>query len=225
MFLGVSVSVRGVEMNETERAELAALLREVRTSRFRGSKKAAYNAAGVNAATWDRAERGESIKEHTQVAIVSALWPETGGDWTKIGVDTDDGVGLTTWEDLKNPRYDARHMAKRLDELASENADLKRRLAAAEERIEELYPSDPRTPEEAAEDSRTFAAMAEQFEAEARALGLTDAEYLQHLRSEWGEPIESPLAARRGVSEGRQLRRVQDEAGEENQDNGGEGGA
>lgn len=212
-------------MNETERAELAALLRGVRTSRFKGSKKAAYSAAGVNAATWDRAERGESIKEHTQVAIVSALWPDTGGDWTKISEQPDeqDEIGFATWADLKDRRYDARHMAKRLDELAAENADLKRRLAAAEERIEELHPSDPRTPEEAAEDSRTFAAMAEQFEAEARALGLTDAEYLQHLRSEWGEPIESPLAARRGVSEGRQLRRVQDEAGEENQDNGGEG--
>lgn len=151
-----------------------------------------------------------------------ALW--NGGEPTPLPDEHDDEIGFTTWDDMKNPRYDAKHMARRLDELAEENAELRRRLAAAEERIEELHSSDPRTPEEADEDARTFAAMAEQFEAEARALGLTDAEYLQHLRSEWGEPIESPLAARRGLSQGQQLRRVQDEAGEENQDNGGSDG-
>lgn len=235
MFLGVSVSVRGVEMNETERAQLAVHLRAARTVRFKGNKKAAYTAAGVNAATWDRAEKGESIKEHTQIAIVSALWPTSGGDWTRIPDDERlaSGEGLT-------PR-DFERIAARLDELSADNAELRRRLDEAESRIEELYPSDPRTDEEREADTLRFVDLADKFSAEARALGLTDGEYLTHLRAEWGEPnVVSPLggnvqvrgganpsggihsrAARRGVSQGRRIRRAQDEAGEESQDSGG----
>jgi hypothetical protein len=71
-------------MTATERVGFAALLEHVRVRRFKGNRKAAYTAAGVNAATWARAEGGESIKEHSIAKIVANLFPNTGGDWTKL---------------------------------------------------------------------------------------------------------------------------------------------
>lgn len=87
MFLDVSGNVLGVDLNEQERRLLAKRLHDVRMRRFKGNKKAAYTAAGVNSATWERAESGQTVREHTRVQIVSALWPETGGDWTQIPAD------------------------------------------------------------------------------------------------------------------------------------------
>lgn len=84
MFLDVSGTVLVVDLNEQERRLLADRLRGVRMRQFKGNKKAAYTAAGVNSATWERAETAKSIKEHKRVQIVAALWPETGGDWTRI---------------------------------------------------------------------------------------------------------------------------------------------
>lgn len=128
MFLGVHDNVYAV--NEDERQKLAERLVAERNDRFKGSKKAAYTAAGVNSATWDRAEAGQSIKEHSRVAIVRALWPESGGDWTKIPEPD-----LTTWDDLANPRYDAKSMARRMDGLEDLIAQLLTRVDRMEEAL------------------------------------------------------------------------------------------
>lgn len=73
-----------MEMTSSERADLAERLAKMRVERFKGSRKAAYTAAGINSATWARLESGETVKEATVVAVLQAFWPETGGDWRKI---------------------------------------------------------------------------------------------------------------------------------------------
>jgi hypothetical protein len=73
-----------VQMTPPQRRAFGALLVSVRNDRFKGSRKAAYTAAGVNSTTWARAEEGESIKEHTISKIVSSLFPRTAGDWRAL---------------------------------------------------------------------------------------------------------------------------------------------
>lgn len=84
MFLCVSGSVLAMDMNDEQRANFAAMLRWTRRRRFGDSKKAAYTAAKVNSATWDRAEQGETIKAQSVAKIVSNLFNEAEGDWTKL---------------------------------------------------------------------------------------------------------------------------------------------
>lgn len=74
----------GVELNEQQRLALGAALIDVRTLRFKGSRKAAYTAAGVNPATWTRVESGEPIKEASLAKIVANLFPSTRGDWRAL---------------------------------------------------------------------------------------------------------------------------------------------
>src|SRR5689334_552348 len=73
-----------MDMTKQQREDLAARIKTVRLERFRGNRKAAYTAVGVNSNTWTRAEAGETLAERSLVAIVSALWPETGGDWERM---------------------------------------------------------------------------------------------------------------------------------------------
>lgn len=73
-----------MEMTRGERAALARRIAAARIERFKGSRKAAYTAAGINSATWTRLEKGETVKEQTVVAALQTLWPETGGDWRKM---------------------------------------------------------------------------------------------------------------------------------------------
>lgn len=63
---------------------LAERLRAERMTRFTGSKKAAYTAAGVNAATWDRVEAGLPVKDYTLGKVLAGLWPEASGDWSAV---------------------------------------------------------------------------------------------------------------------------------------------
>lgn len=70
-----------MDLNEHQRADLASRVRSVRLSRYRGNRKAAYTDAGVNSATWERAEKGAPLAERSLVAIIETLWPETAGDW------------------------------------------------------------------------------------------------------------------------------------------------
>ena len=70
-------------MSDAERAELGDRIRKQRERKF-GTKKAAYQEAGVNAGTWDKAEAGESIRGDRLRNIVRILWPESEGDWTAI---------------------------------------------------------------------------------------------------------------------------------------------
>lgn len=67
-------------------------------SRFDGSKRAAYTAAGVNSATWARIEAAETVKPHTLAKVVGALFPRTEGDWRKLFPDDGTGLVLTYWD-------------------------------------------------------------------------------------------------------------------------------
>ena len=71
-------------MSENERADLGEQIRNAR-ERIYGTKLAAYTAADVNAATWSKAEAGDPIRGDLLRKIVRTLWPESQGDWTRIG--------------------------------------------------------------------------------------------------------------------------------------------
>lgn len=74
----------GAELTPEERQAVKERLLAEQRSRFGGQKKAAYTAAGVNAATWNNAIAGTRVRPDRLVRIVAALWPETGGDWTLV---------------------------------------------------------------------------------------------------------------------------------------------
>lgn len=78
-------------VNEEQRSGLARLLVDVRNRWYDGSRKAAYTAVGVNAATWTRAEQGLPIKERSLVAILKELFPDTVGDWTRLNLNLEVG--------------------------------------------------------------------------------------------------------------------------------------
>jgi hypothetical protein len=73
-----------MSISDSERASLGEQIRRQRERQY-GTKKAAYQAAEVNAATWDKAELGEPVRGDLLRRIVRTLWPETEGDWTLIG--------------------------------------------------------------------------------------------------------------------------------------------
>lgn len=72
-----------MDLTETERTEIGRQISVKRRQEF-GSKSAAYQQAGVNAATWDRIEAGLPVREDRLIAAVKLLWPVTGGDWSRI---------------------------------------------------------------------------------------------------------------------------------------------
>jgi hypothetical protein len=73
-----------MEMSKAQRDDLAARVADMRLTQYRGNRKAAYTAAGVNSATWTRVEEGLPLKERSCVAIIATLWPETHGDWRRM---------------------------------------------------------------------------------------------------------------------------------------------
>lgn len=85
-------------MTQRERELFAIALHDTRLDRFKGNAKAAYTAAGVNSATWARAERGESIKPHTVAKICANLFPRTNGDFRQLLTADGDGVRLNYWD-------------------------------------------------------------------------------------------------------------------------------
>lgn len=66
-------------MNDEERKLLGDMVRIQRQMSF-GTKSNAYREADVNAATWDRVEAGQKVREDRLVAVVKTLWPSSGGD-------------------------------------------------------------------------------------------------------------------------------------------------
>ena len=72
-----------MDMTDEQRATLGGLVEATRRSRH-GSKLAAYTKAGVNAATWDRIEAGQPVREDRLVAAINLLWPEAGGNWVNV---------------------------------------------------------------------------------------------------------------------------------------------
>lgn len=67
------------DLTEHERQALGQWVTEGRRRRFT-TKRAAYNAAGLNSATWDRIEDGKVVREDRLAAALRTLWPATGGD-------------------------------------------------------------------------------------------------------------------------------------------------
>lgn len=72
------------ELTEVGREVVAGRLLVEQRIRFKGSKKAAYTAAGVNPATWERAISKKRVRPDKLVQIVTSLWPDSGGDWQSI---------------------------------------------------------------------------------------------------------------------------------------------
>lgn len=72
-----------MSMTSDERTDLGTRIREQRERVF-GTKSAAYTEAGVNSATWDKAEAGGSVRGDLLRRIVRTLWPESNGDWTRV---------------------------------------------------------------------------------------------------------------------------------------------
>lgn len=72
-----------MEPTQEQRADLARRIRAERLERY-VTQKAAYIDAGVNSATWAKAEEGDSLAERSLVSIVKLLWPTSGGDWQRL---------------------------------------------------------------------------------------------------------------------------------------------
>lgn len=79
-------------LTDEHRDALGAAFRYMRLRRFGDSKKAAYTAARVNAATWERLEGGLSVKPPTLSKVLLNLVPESEGDWEQLTwTSTEDG--------------------------------------------------------------------------------------------------------------------------------------
>lgn len=70
-------------MSNDDRLRVGRLIQSQRERKY-GTKKAAYQAAQVNAATWDKAESGGPVRDDLYRQIIRTLWPHTEGDWTQI---------------------------------------------------------------------------------------------------------------------------------------------
>ena len=83
------------EMTDGERTALAEKVRQARLDQF-ATKKDAYTAAGLNAATWARIEDGLTVRDDRLVAALKLLWPGASGDWRRVlADDTTPPQGLT----------------------------------------------------------------------------------------------------------------------------------
>lgn len=95
MFLGVSVTLWDVDMTDDDRERIGRSVEVRRRAKF-GTKSAAYRKAGLNAATWDRVELGEAVRDDRLAAALKLLWPESGGDWHQVIADMDDRMAKMT---------------------------------------------------------------------------------------------------------------------------------
>lgn len=149
MFLGVSASVLDVQMTDVQRELFAAALIDVRMERFGGSRKAAYTAAKVNAATWTRAESGQTVKESSLAKIVATAFPSTRGDWRvlftedgALDVPADD-IGPTTDAERLDIAFDLlAGISQRLDELGDRLADIEAQVGDARPRLAVAHEED-----------------------------------------------------------------------------------
>lgn len=120
------------EPNADERKRLAKAVTKKRISTY-GTKLAAYYAAGLNSATWDRLEAGKPMRPDRLIAAVKTLWPYTGGDWRLVsGVPADTGPSLSEYHD-----------DGQLGSIERRLEDLQRRVQSAESRLDQLELSSP----------------------------------------------------------------------------------
>lgn len=139
-------------MNDEDRAAVAARVRAERVRRF-GTKSGAYKAAQLNAATWDRIEAGQSVKPHKMAAAVRALWPSTGGDWTRIPDDDEPPASRTVEERLADLEQRLAAIEQHLTQRESESSDGQHTTstttavsATADQRVTEARESSRRQP-------------------------------------------------------------------------------
>lgn len=128
MFLGVSDTLDDVDMTDEQRKFIGDRATDIRITRY-GTKMAAYQAAGVNSATWDRIEKGEPVREDRLIAVVKTLWPDTGGQWQKVpGIDSTDPRSYPVF----GGSYDEPEYLKGIEQWVME---LQGRVEAIEEHI------------------------------------------------------------------------------------------
>jgi hypothetical protein len=134
MFLGVSGTV--LLVNENDRKRLGKLIAEQRKTQY-GTKSAAYKEASVNAATWDRAEAGETVREDRLQAVVRLLWPATGGDPERaLAYATNQWAN---WEDRTTPMAFDETESDRITSWAAEHFErINHTLADMADTIEAL---------------------------------------------------------------------------------------
>ncbi|CEG89023.1 Protein of unknown function [Propionibacterium freudenreichii] len=117
-------------MSAKDRKDLAAKAKVRRMEAF-GTKRSAYVASGLNAATWDRLEEGLPIRDDRLIAAVKALWPSSGGDWKKIADDKRPDYYVS----ILGAGYRDSDFSQRADEWISEADE---RIGMLEERVSEL---------------------------------------------------------------------------------------
>lgn len=102
-----------------------------RRQRSFGTKRAAYVAADVNSATWDRAERGEAIRGDRLRQIVRTLWPETDGDPTlvlsPVGHSGHDRYVAAPGETVEVPRAVLEDIMRAIEEMRADIRGMKER--------------------------------------------------------------------------------------------------
>lgn len=123
-------------MTDYDPTELAAAIKSRRQTKF-GTKKAAYNAAKVNAATWDKAEAGDpTIRPDLLWNVVRALWPETDGDprlVPTVGGDTQDEPGyVESPGDRASGGLAEDAVLRKFDEMSEAIREMSERLARLE---------------------------------------------------------------------------------------------
>lgn len=106
-------------ISDRDREVVAARLADEQLIEYRGNKKSAYTAAGVNSATWERALAGLPIKPTSLVQIVTALWPESGGRWDAVppAGEPDRTAGREDDERLDDLERRLRHLEQQVADL------------------------------------------------------------------------------------------------------------
>lgn len=120
-----------MDLSKEDRVTLGKMAERRRRQRY-GTKRAAYSAAGLNAATWDRLEAGEVVREDRLLSAVEALWPEADRDPQKV-LSPSEFTG-TTWSvkegsasailaDLNVVMRQVHLLTERVDELEDRLSD------------------------------------------------------------------------------------------------------
>lgn len=126
-------------MSNEDRVTLGEAIRKQRERQY-GTKRNAYNAAGVNAATWDKAEEGVVIRGDRLTAIVKTLWPHTGGDWTAVvgGADQDPAYVAAPGELVTEGRVTNSDLMAELLRQRAEYDQLRAEVRTVSERVARL---------------------------------------------------------------------------------------
>lgn len=100
-----------MSITDEQRRALGDLVAEQRAVVY-GTKAAAYQAARVNPATWDRIEAGEPVRADRLSAAIKVLWPDSRGDWRPVLEQTQQGRA-----DQPQPDAAFRALAERVGQL------------------------------------------------------------------------------------------------------------